>query len=66
MLLPLLKASLVYMQVPATQNVDALSLLGYTLGTSGDVPKHYYLDVAFTGNQVSASQRRSLEVRHSV
>lgn len=54
------------MQVPATQNVDALSLLGYTLGTSGDVPSHYYLDVAFTGNQVSATQRRWLKARHAV
>lgn len=41
-------------QVPPTRNVDALSLLGYTLGTSSEGPKNYYLDVAYTGKQVSA------------
>ena len=42
------------LQVPPTRNLQALSMLGYTLGTSGNIPRNYYLDVAFTGNKVRA------------
>ena len=41
------------LQTPAVINADALSLLGYSLGTAAlpDI-QDYFLDKAFTGNQV--------------
>ena len=42
-----------YLQTPAVINADALSLLGYDLGTAAlpDI-QDYFLDKAFTGDQV--------------
>ncbi len=48
------------MQTPAVINADALSLLGYDLGTAAlpDI-QDYFLDKAFTGDQVRTPHDRS-------
>lgn len=41
-------------QDPAVVNGDAISELGYTLGTSADNYRSYYLEAAFVQNLVGA------------